>query len=178
MSLKTLSCVSTFILLIFLGLYSYSAIAADSDLKIAILDFELKDLTPTPNGAEELARTASLGPLLRTELNHLDKVSTVNIDAEAQSDADKGAGYLFDRPELAAELGATVGADYVAVGRLHKPSFLFAYLKVLLVDVKKKTLIGDYTVEIKGSVKKITQRGITRLASKIYRTLTGIKIDS
>ena len=77
MQLKTLSFFSTFILIIFLGLYSSSAIAADSDLKIAILDFELKDLTPTPNGAKELERTASLGPLLRMELDNLDQVSTV-----------------------------------------------------------------------------------------------------
>lgn len=178
MRLKTSTLGKLFILLLFLGFFGHLTSAADSDLKIAVLDFELKDLTPTPNGAEELARTASLGPLLRTELDNLEQISITAIDTNTQRNADKGAGYLFDRPQLAAELGAQAGADYIAVGRLHKPSFLFAYLKVHLVDVKKKILIGNYTVEIKGSVPKITQRGISRLASKMYHTLTGKKIDS
>jgi hypothetical protein len=138
-----------------------------------VLDFELKDLTPTPNPPEEIDRTASIAPLLRAALENKKGFTIVEVDPTAQTAADKGAGYLFDHTDVAAQLGQQSGADYIAVGRLHKPSFLFAYLKVHLVEVKKKILIGDYTVEVKGAVPKITERGVGHVADKIEQTLTG-----
>jgi hypothetical protein len=146
-----------------------SALAADT--RIAVLDFELKDLTPLPNTPQELERTASVAPLLRRMLADKPHLVIVDIDAAAQTAADKGAGYLFDRPETAAELGAAADADYIVVGRLHKPSFLFAYLKAHLVDVKKKILVGDFVVEVKGAAEKVTAKGVESLAGKIYLTL-------
>ena len=95
--------------------------------KIAILDFELKDLTLAPRIPSELERTASIKPLLETELERAG-YTVVNIDLASQQNADAGIGYLFDHHDIAAKLGKKFNADYVLVGRLHKPSFLFAYL--------------------------------------------------
>lgn len=46
----------------------------------------------------------------------------IPIQLDAQQHATSGFGYLFDHDDIAAELARKVGADYILVGRLHKPS--------------------------------------------------------
>ena len=134
---------------------------------IAVLDFELNDLTLAPNDAAEVARTASIGPMLRDVLATTPGFRVMPVSAEAQRAADKGAGYLFDHPEAAAELGKSVGADWVAVGRVHKASFLFVYFKVHLVDARSGELAADLIVEVKGPQQALTRRGVESLARQI-----------
>ncbi|MDD1638045.1 MAG: DUF3280 domain-containing protein, partial [Methylococcaceae bacterium] len=105
--------------------------------RIAVLDFELKDMTLAPGIPAEITRTASIKPMLENELKK-SGYEIVSITQDAQQQATAGIGYLFDHPDAAAQLGHKYGADYVLVGRLHKPSFLFFYLMVHLVDVKKE----------------------------------------
>jgi hypothetical protein len=138
--------------------------------KIAILDFELKDLTLIPRTPQELERTASIKPLLEAELKTADYV-LIDVDLAQQKAADSGVGYLFDHHEVAAKLGQTVGADYVLVGRLHKPSFLFSYLMGHLIRVRDGRLIGDYISEAKGPHRKLTIKAVESLAVKIDRAL-------
>ena len=91
---------------------------------------------------------------------------------ESQKSADGGIGYLFDHYyDVAAKLGKQFGADYVLVGRLHKPSFLFAYLMGHLVRVSDGKLIGNYISEAKGPNKKLTIKTVESLAVKIDKTL-------
>ena len=133
---------------------------------IAVLDFELNDLTLDPGNAAERERTASIKPMLRDLLaakNH----NMVEVSAAAQSAADRGAGYLFDHSDVAAALGHTVGADWVIVGRVHKPSFLFVYLKAHVVNVHTGELAADLVVEVKGPQQALTRRGAERLAEQI-----------
>ena len=142
-----------------------------ADTNIAVLDFELKDLTLLPGTPKEVKRTASIAPFLREALTENDDLQLVAIGSAAQSKANVAFGYLFDRPEVTAKLGEEYGADYVAVGRLHKASFLFVYLKVHLVDVKAKQLVGDYVVEIKGYLEKLARRGAASLAKQIIQRI-------
>ena len=130
-----------------------------------MLDFELNDLTLDPGNPAERERTASIRPMLRDLLakNH----NMVEVSAAAQSAADRGAGYLFDHSDVAAALGRTVGADWVIVGRVHKPSFLFVYLKAHVVDVRTGELAADLVVEVKGPQQALTRRGAERLAEQI-----------
>ena len=141
-----------------------------AETRIAILDFELKDLTMDPRIPEEIKRTASIKPLLEAELGKADYV-IVNIDPKSQELADNGVGYLFDHNGVAAGLGKQYGADYVLVGRLHKPSFLFVYLMGHLIRVSDAELIGNYVVESKGSSQNLTVRAVKSLAVKIDETL-------
>lgn len=141
-----------------------------AETKIAILDFELKDLTLAPRIPSEIKRTASIKPLLETELKKADYI-IIGIDPERQKMANGGIGYLFDHHDIAAKLGKQAGADYVLVGRLHKPSFLFAYLMGHLVRVSDKKLIGNYISEAKGPNKKLTIKTVESLAVKIDKTL-------
>lgn len=142
--------------------------------RIAVLDFELRDLTVLPGVAKEVARTASVKPMLEEGLKKAG-YEIVTIPRETQFQATAGLGYLFDHHDVAARLGQKYNADYVIVGRLHKPSFLFVYLMAHLVDVKQQRLIADYLSEVKGGDKKLTGKGAESLIVKINDTFKGLK---
>ena len=95
----------------------------------------------------------------------------VPVDRELVAAADAGSGYLFQHDDLAAALGGRLGAEWILVGRLHKPSFLFAYLMVHLVQVDSGRRMGDFIVEVKGQPEQATRRGAARLAEKIHRAI-------
>lgn len=145
---------------------AYSANTA----KIAVLAFELKDMTLAPGIPAEVERTATIKPLLERELAKLG-YRIVEIPAEDQQHNNAGVGYLFDHSDSAAKLAEKYGVDYVIVGRLHKPSFLFVYMMAHLVDVKKARLVGNFLSEVKGGEKKLTQKGVENLSDNIDRTL-------
>jgi hypothetical protein len=147
---------------------SGASVAAESP-RVAVLDFELVDLTLKPKTPEELQRTASIRALLEQSLAARG-YRIGRVDSQAQQQADAGAGYLFDRSDEAARLAGD-RADWVIVGRLHKPSFLFAYLKAHVVDVKTGQLAGDLVVEVKGQQEKLTRRGVNSLAEQIDQTI-------
>jgi len=115
----------------------------NAETSIAILDFELNDLTLAPGIPAEIERTASVKPLLEKELSGAG-YRIISVPLADQHHANSGFGYLFDHDDVAAALGKSAGADYVVVGRLHKPSFLFAYLMGRLIRVKDGQLIGNY----------------------------------
>jgi hypothetical protein len=97
-------------------LYLHS-FAAGAVTRIAILDFELKDLTLAPGIPAEIKRTESIKPLLEKELSSAG-YELVSIPLAAQRAADSGVGYLFDHNDVASNLGKQFGADYILVGRL------------------------------------------------------------
>jgi Protein of unknown function (DUF2380) len=142
--------------------------------KIAVLDFELKDLTLKPGIPQEIERTASIKPMLEEELQK-SGYEIVSIPPDAQLEATAGVGYLFDHHDTAAQLAQKYDADYVIVGRLHKPSFLFVYLLAHLVDVKQRGLVADYSSEVKGSEIKLTRKGVESLVVKINNTFSKVK---
>lgn len=153
-----------------LGLISMSAYAQTS---IAILDFELSDVTLAPGIPAEIARTASIKAMLEGELARAG-YKIISVDLSNQHEANGGVGYLFDHSDTAAELAKKVGADYVLVGKLHKPSFLFAYLMGHLVNTKTANLLGSYTVETKGGDKKLTLKAVETFAAKLDADLDHI----
>ena len=145
-------------------------LSVSAETRIAILEFELKDLTMIPRTAEEIQRTASIKPLLEAELKKADYV-IINVPIEQQHIANGGSGYLFNHHDIAANLAKPYGADYVLVGRLHKPSFLFAYLMGHLIRISDAKLIGNYVSEAKGPNKKLTIKTVENLTVKIDRSL-------
>jgi Protein of unknown function (DUF2380) len=136
---------------------------------VAVLDFDLNDLTLDPNNSTERERTASIRPMLQDALA-AHGFATFVVDAAAQSAADEGVGYLFDHPDVAASLGKAVGADWVVVGRVHKSSFLFAYLQAHVVNAHTGTQVADLVVEVKGPQQTLTRRGVEALAEQIAAT--------
>ncbi|MGF1529116.1 MAG: DUF2380 domain-containing protein [Candidatus Competibacterales bacterium] len=141
---------------------------------IAVMAFELNDLTLDPRTPEELERTASIKPLLEETLNREQIAQLVSVTAEAEA-ANVAVGYLFERPQELAAVGQTLEADYAVVGKVHKPSFLFVYLLVRMVEVKSGRWVGDYTLEIKGPQERLTRRAVERLAERIDRTVANVE---
>lgn len=154
---------------VWLLLVATAPLAAETS--IAVLDFELNDLTLQPNTPEEGARTASIRPLLEQALAQAEEVRLVNIQPAAITQANAGFGYLFDHPEVAADLGRQHHAEWILVGRLHKPTFLFAYLMARLVDTHTGVVAEDYVVEVKGQQALVTAKGVERLADKLLTRL-------
>jgi len=149
--------------LIGLTLLLFSPLAAFA-AGIAVLDFELNDLTLNPNLVEETERTATLRPLLVEQLSDHYNLTVIENPASARIEAEKGQGYLFDRPALAAKIGHEVRVAWIISGHLHKASFLFVYLKAQLINTQTDRVAADFVVEIKGPQKKLTKKGIESLA--------------
>jgi hypothetical protein len=139
--------------------------------RIAVLNFELNDITSLPNTPQEFRRTASFRPLLEQALIRAGDYEIVSIDAADQTAANSSFGYLYRFPALAAKFGGQVGADWIIVGQHSKPSFLYSYLLANLIHVKTQTLAASYAIELKGSHEKVTQRSIGSLARKIHASL-------
>jgi hypothetical protein len=156
-----------------LFLYLLFTTQVNAETSIAILDFELRDLTLAPGIPAEVQRTAGIKAMLEAELKKAG-YKIVAVDLEAQREANAGFGYLFEHNDSAAELAKNAGADYVLVGRLHKPSFLFAYIMGHLVRADNGQLIGNYISETKGGDKKLTLKGVESLAVKIDNDLDNI----
>ena len=152
-----------------------AAAQAAPESRVAVLEFELNDLTLDPGNAAERERTASIKPMLEkalTEANH----PTVAVNAATQQAADKGVGYLFDHADAAAALGRAAGAQWVVVGRVHKASFLFVYFKAHVVNVATGEQAADLSVEVKGPQKALTVRGAEALAKQIAEVVAKVRI--
>jgi hypothetical protein len=100
-------------LIVFVGALFINPVSAET--RIAILDFELLDLTLAPGIPSEVQRTASIKAMLETELKRAG-YKIVTVDTKSQRLANGGAGYLFDHHDSAAELAKNVDADYIVVG--------------------------------------------------------------
>ena len=137
-----------------------------ADKSIAVLEFELNDLTLDPGNPAEVERTLSIKPMLEKALAGASH-AIAEVPAAAQHTADEGVGYLFDHPDAAAALGRTYGARWVIVGRVHKASFLFVYFKAHVVDAVTGEQVADLVVEVKGPQKTLTGRGVESLAKQI-----------
>ncbi len=140
---------------------------ASGSARIAVLDFELNDITSLPNTPAEKQRTGEMAPLLVNALGRLGDYQAVAIATETQKAANSSFGYLFRFHDLAAQLGKQQGADWIIVSQHSKPSFLFSYLWVYLIDVKTQKAIARYDVELKGNSPKVSARSIANLAKKI-----------
>ncbi|MFI3220723.1 MAG: DUF2380 domain-containing protein [Methylococcales bacterium] len=157
----------TFLLL---SLFFSSSVFASQ--RIAVLDFELNDLTELPNIPAELVRTASFKPLLEKDLQQIGDYEIVSISPEAQKNANAGVEYLLQHDDSSADLGQKFGADWIIVTKHRKPSFLYSHLIVNVIDVKKRQRIGNLMVELKGSAEKVSQKSVHSLAEKIHTLIT------
>ena len=154
------------LIILAMGLLLSNAVHAAQ--RIAVLNFELNDITSLPNTPQEQLRTASISPLLEQALSQTGDYEIIHINAEAQAAANSSFGYLFRFNDLAASLGEQFGADWIIVSQHSKPSFLFSYLISHVINVKTRTLAASYDIELKGTHAKVTQRAVNSLANKIH----------
>jgi hypothetical protein len=144
--------------------------------RIAVLNFELNDITSLPNTPAEQQRTASFAPLLVKALSRTADHEIVQVSVKEQKYANAGFGYLFRFHDVAAQLGKKFGADWVIVGQHSKPSFLYSHLMAHVIHVGTGQLVADYDIELKGNHTKVTERAVSKLAGEITDTLSaGLK---
>jgi hypothetical protein len=141
--------------------------------KVMVLDFPLNDLTDLPNPPEELARTADFNQYFKQRLvdEGVELVPvTDNVTAMTTS---QSATYLFDHPDIAADLAKDSGADYVLIGVAMKPTYLFVYPRLLLVEIATKRKAFTAYVQMEGSwlEKTTTANSAQRLAEKVTNEL-------
>ena len=135
--------------------------------KVAILNFELMDMTLLPNIPTEISRTASMKPLLEKAIKNLGDYEIIQINTKEIEHANAGVSYLYKYHDIPASLGKQSGIDWIIVAQHSKPSFLYSYIKVKLIHVKTSTLSAHYKIELKGTHRKVTEHGIKSLAKKI-----------
>jgi hypothetical protein len=141
-----------FSLFLLAGMLSYSqANASESLPKVMVLDFQLNDMTGLPNAPEELERIRYLTSTYKQKLveNGLELIP-VNDKLQAVI-KNQSVTYLFDNVETAAELAADSGADYLLINVALKPTYLFVYPRLLLVDIKTKKVVLAKAAQLESS---------------------------
>ena len=141
--------------------------------KVMVLDFPLNDLTDLPNPPEELARIAYFNVAFKQKLVE-DGVEIVSVNDKIKAiSATQSATYLFDHTDIAAGLAEGSGADYILIGVAMKPTYLFVYPRLLLVDVKTKRKAFTSYVQMEGSwlEQNTTASSAKSLAKKVSAEL-------
>ena len=132
--------IRSFLLLAALSLFSPATFAVPL-AKVMALDFQLNDMTDLPNAPEELARVALLSATFKQKLAD-GGIELVPVTEQQKTQLSTySATYLFDHTDVAAQLAKGSGADYVIVAVALKPTYLFVYPRVLVVDVKTKAVV-------------------------------------
>jgi len=130
---------------------SVSSAQAEPRPKVMALDFQLNDMTDIPNAPEELERIALLSSAFH------EKLAEKGIDlvppnaAITAAMASQSATYLYNNVENAARLAEGSGADYLLIGVALKPTYLFVYPRVLLVDIKTHQVLMSKSSQLESS---------------------------
>lgn len=146
-----------------------TAFAATDSPKVVVMAFILDDRTNLPNAPEEMQRI----DLLSTKFLEGLKSKGVNVvpaGAQVQDEIEKhSATYLYDRIETAIDLNQDTGADYLVIGVALKPTYLFVFPKLRIVDVKKRKIVKEQSAQLESSWsdKNTTIRTAEKLAQDI-----------
>lgn len=174
--------------LVLIGLLITSVAYADTSRetgserhKIMVVDFELRDVLPIPNVPAEVERTELVGKVINDLLSEHGYQLMAPCDALKKL-GDQGMGYLFDRPEVAGKLGGECGADYVLMGQTWKPSFLFVFPQVQVVDTRtnltrEQLVVLSRSVQLEAAThdKNVTEAAARKLALQIIEKLESLE---
>jgi hypothetical protein len=159
-------------LLVVLAMLPLSAAAeALKDTKIIVLDFQLHDLTDLPNAPAELKRIAFLSSSFKEKLAEKG-LQLVPASEKLQAElTENNAAYLFDHPQLAAQLAKDSGADYLVLGLALKPTYLFVYPRIKVVDLAtgEPVLSGYEQLESSAQDENTTANTARRLTDRITK---------
>jgi hypothetical protein len=143
--------------------------------KVMVLDFQLNDLTDLPNAPQELERISYLSKIYKENLEKLG-VNIVPVADKLKADIqNQSPTYLFDHIEYVADVAAESGADYVLIGVALKPTYLFIYPRILLIDVKLKKVIlaKAYQLESSWTDQNTTANTAKKMAGVVAAVIRG-----
>lgn len=141
-----------------------------------VLDFQLNDMTDLPNAPEELARIAHLSDTYKQILAE-NGVQLVPVNDRLKADiANQSPTYLFDNVPHAAKQAAGSGADYLLIGVALKPTYLFVYPRILLIDLKTQKVVLAKAAQLESSWtdNNTTARTAEKLAVMVTDALKGL----
>jgi hypothetical protein len=144
-----------------------------TEAKVMALDFQLNDLTNLPNAAEELARISHLTETFKQKLTD-NGVSLVAVNDKLKAELKtNSATYFFDHVKVAAEMAKGSGADYLIIAVALKPTYLFVYPRVLMVDMKTQKVVLSKVTQLESSWldNKTTARSGEKLANMVSKRL-------
>ena len=142
---------------------------------VMVLDFQLNDLTDLPNAPQELERISYLTKVFK-EILVKQGVNIVPVANKLMADMqNQSATYLFDHIEYVAGVAAESGADYVLIGVALKPTYLFVYPRILLVDVKQKKVVlaKAYQLESSWTDQNTTANTARKIAEAVAIAIKG-----
>lgn len=153
------------------------SMAAENSPKVVVIAFQLDDKTELPNAVEELKRVELLST---TFINHLirKEVTTVSPSKEVQDELNKHSpSYLFENVETALDLNRDAQADYLIIGVAFKPTYLFVYPRLLMVDTRtRKVVMSKYAqLESSWSDQNTTVRTAEKLADLVKQRLDALR---
>ena len=137
--------------------------------KVMVLDYQLNDMTGLPNAPEELERISFLSATFKQKLAERG-VEIVQVNDTLNTVMkDQSATYLFDNVETAAEHAKESGADYLLICVALKPTYLFVYPRILLVDIKTRKVVLAKAAQLESSWtdKNTTARTAEKLADMV-----------
>ncbi|CAG0997280.1 hypothetical protein MTYP_02636 [Methylophilaceae bacterium] len=158
---------------------SVSPSLAQGPAKVMVLDFQLNDLTDLPNAPQELERIAYLSSTYKQKLAD-NGVEVVPVNERLKADvAVQSATYLFDNVPYAAKQAEGSGADYLLIGVALKPTYLFVYPRILLVDIKTKKVVMARAAQLESSWsdRNTTKRTAEKLADMVSEELEKLAAD-
>ncbi len=155
--------------------------AQSPKIKIMAVEFELRDVSPLPNVAQEVERTQLIDGVIKKVLTENGYEMVPACDALKKA-YEQGNGYLYDRPEIAGKLGGECGADYVYMGQTWKPSFLFVFPQVQIVDTRQnltraQLVVVSRVVQLEASTldTNVTEVAGKKLAAQIIEKLKSVR---
>jgi hypothetical protein len=132
-------------------LWSGMSYAADNAPKVVIMAFELNDLTGIPDAPEEKTRVELLSKTFKDQLK--DKgVEILPPSEKAKAEITRNSpGYFFDNTDTAVDINSEANADYIVIGVALKPTYLFVYPRLLMVDAKTKKVVMSKYAQLESS---------------------------
>jgi hypothetical protein len=152
-------------------------VQAEPLARVMVLDYQLNDLTDLPNAPEEIARIALLSSTYRQRLVE-NGVELVPVNADLQHAVEnESPTYLFDNVPKAAKMAEGSGADYLLIGVALKPTYLFVYPRILLVDIRTAEVVMARAAQLESSWsdENTTRRTAEKLADMVSAELRSLK---
>ena len=168
--------------LLFLGMIALlTPVAfAGPSAKVMVLDYQLNDMTDLPNAPEELERIALLSSTYKQRLAD-NGVELVPVsEALKNAVANQSPTYLFDNVPNAAKMAEGSGADYLLIGVALKPTYLFVYPRILLVDIKTAEVVMARAAQLESSWsdQNTTKRTAEKLADMVSEELKKLAVQA
>ncbi|MFD1123388.1 DUF2380 domain-containing protein [Methylophilus flavus] len=150
-------------------LASGEGVAEESLPKIVVLAFQLDDRTGLPNAPEELIRIELLTSTFKNQLSNKG-LTIIPSSVKVQDEINKNSpSYLYENVETAADLNKDTNADYLVIGVAFKPTYLFVYPRLLIVDMKTKKVVMSKYAQLESSW--LDQNTTIRTAEKLAETV-------